>query len=161
MLDFFYKPQVALTIFIIFILGYLIFIDKYGGFANGFLHFGPGTNEINTTKFLGIKLDSWEKVGLLYFLAFIASLITSYYNTVINDNLHSYIWNRAIPHIPYNKFWTYLIVLVEPFLYEALSLIQFFTNLTLQLQFIIPQFLGSFIVKVPFFLKILNTKTYN
>ena len=93
-------------------------------------------------------------------LSFIASLVTSNYQTAVADNLHSYVWNRAITHVPYSKFWTYLIVLSEPLLYQALNILQFFINLTLQLQFIIPQFAGSLLAEIPFSLKMLGLKTY-
>jgi len=159
-LDFFYKPQVALIIFTIFVFGYFIFINHYGGLSMGFLHFGPGTNENNTTNFIGIKLDSWEKVGLLYLLTFITAYFTAHFNTVTEEKLHLYVWNKAITHVPYNKFWTYLITLLEPILYGLMGLINFFTILTLQLQFIIPQFLGAFIPEIPFTFKILELKTF-
>jgi hypothetical protein len=159
--DFFMSPKVALFIFIFFIIGYIVFIDEEGGFSEQFLHFGPGTTEANTTKFLGIKLDSWNKVALLYVVGFFASMLTTYYQTVMGQNIHSYIWNRAIKSIPYSRTWTYAIVILEPLFYQILSIVQFFTNMTLQLQFILPQFLGSYLADVPFTLKLLGEKRFD
>ena len=159
--DFFMSPKVALFIFTIFIVCYIIFIDEEGGFTEQFTHFGPGTNEKNTTKFLGIKLDSWTKVSMLYVVGFFSSLLTSYYQTVMGQNIHSYIWNRAIKDVPYSRTWTYLVVIMEPFFYQVLQIVQFFTNLTLQLQFIIPQFIGSYLADVPFTLKLLGEKRFD
>lgn len=154
------NPKIALFIFIIFIIGYLVFLDLEGAFTEKFLHFGPGTNSKNTTSFLGIKLDSWQKVGIMYAVGFFSALLTTYYQTVMGQNLHSYVWNRAITKVPFEKFWTYIIVLLEPFFYQILSIIGFFTNLTLQLQFLIPQFIGSYIADVPFTIHLLNQKTF-
>jgi len=154
------NPKTALCIFTLFITGYLLFLGFAGAFTEGFLHFGPGTTEENTTSFIGVKLDSWEKVGLMYVVGFFSSLLTTYYQSVIGQNLHMYIWNKAMKEIPFSPFWTYIIVLAEPFFYQILQVIQFFTNLTLQLQFIIPQFIGSYVAEVPFTLKLLGEKTF-
>jgi hypothetical protein len=159
--DFFMSPKIALFIFIIFIIGYIIFIDVEGGFTEQFLHFGPGTTDKNTTKFLGIKLDSWSKVAMLYVVGFFAAMLTTYYQTVMGQNIHSYIWNRAIKSVPYSRTWTYAVVILEPLFYQILSIIQFFTNMTLQMQFILPQFLGSYLADVPFTLKLLGEKRFD
>jgi hypothetical protein len=161
LVEFFMSPKVALIIFTLFLVAYITFIDVEGGFQGNFLHFGPGTNEQNTTSFMGVKLDTWTKVGLLYVVSFFASLLTSYYQTVMSNNIHSYIWNRALSSVPYSKTWTYAIVLMEPFFYQVLSIVQFFTNMTLQLQFIIPQFLGGLIAEVPFTLQRLGEKRFD
>lgn len=159
--EFFMSPKVALIIFTVFLVAYIVFIDVEGGFKGKFLHFGPGTTEENTTSFMNIKLDSWQKVGVLYVVSFLASLLTTYYQSVMGNNIHSYIWNRALSSIPYSKTWTYAIVLMEPFFYQILSIIQFFTNMTLQLQFIIPQFLGGIIAELPFTLQRLGEKRFD
>jgi len=159
--EFFMSPKVALIIFTLFLVAYIVFIDEEGGFKGKFLHFGPGTNASNTTSFMNIRLDSWQKVGLLYVVSFFASLLTSYYQSVMANNIHSYIWNRALKSMPYSKTWTYAVVLMEPFFYQILSIVQFFTSLTMQLQFIVPQFLGSLLAEVPFTLKRLGEKRFD
>jgi hypothetical protein len=159
--EFFMSPKVALIVFTLFLVAYIAFIDEEGGFKGKFLHFGPGTDASNTTSFMNIRLDSWKKVGLLYVVSFFASLLTTYYQSVMANNIHSYIWNRALTTMPYSKTWTYAIVLMEPFFYQILSIVQFFTSLTMQLQFILPQFLGSLIADVPFTLKRLGEKRFD
>lgn len=161
LVEFFMSPKVALIVFTLFLVAYIVFIDEEGGFKGKFLHFGPGTNASNTTSFMNIRLDSWKKVGLLYVVSFFASLLTSYYQSVMANNIHSYIWNRALKSMPYSKTWTYAVVLMEPFFYQILSIVQFFTSLTMQLQFIVPQFLGSLIAEVPFTLKRLGEKRFD
>ncbi len=161
LIEFFMSPKVALIIFTLFLVAYIIFIDEEGGFQGKFLHFGPGTNAANTTSFMNIKLDTWQKVILLYIVSFFASLLTTYYQSVMSNNIHSYIWNRALKTMPYSKAWTYAIVLMEPFFYQILSVVQFFTSLTLQLQFIIPQFIGGLIADIPFTLKRLGEKRFD
>lgn len=163
LIEFFMSPKVALIIFTLFLVAYIVFIDEEGGFKGKFLHFGPGTTATNTTTFMNIKLDSWTKVGLLYAVSFFAALLTSYYSSVMSNNIHSYIWNRALKGetVPYSKTWTYAIVLMEPFFYQILSIVQFFTSLTLQLQFILPQFLGDLVASLPFTLKRLGERRFD
>jgi len=154
------SPKSILIISILFFTGYIVFINMEGGFSQQFLHFGPGTNEENTTQFLGITLDTWPKVGLMYIAGFISSLMSSYYYYAMSNNLHSYIWNRAITKVPFSKRWTYVIILAEPLFMQILTIISFFTTLTLQLQFILPQFIGGVIVEIPFTLQRLKEKEF-
>ena len=158
--DFLSSPKTILGISAIFLSGYVGFIAQEGGFSAAFMHFGPGTDANNTTRFLGIVLDSWPKVFLMYFVSFLSSVMSTYYNYAMTNNLHSYIWNRAVPKVPFSRRWTYVVTLAEPFIMEVLTVTQFFTNLTMQLQFILPQFLGSMLIEIPFSVQRLREKEY-
>jgi len=158
--DYLGNPKMILGISSFFFTGYISFIYIAGGFSQQFLHFGPGTNDQNTAQFLGITLDTWPKVGLMYLAGFLASLMSNYYSYAMINNLHSYIWNRAITKVPFSKRWTYVVILAEPFFMQILTIITFFTTLTLQLQFIIPQFIGGFIMEVPFVIQRLREKEF-
>jgi len=147
---------VVVILFTIFLAGYIFFIDEEGGFSSDFLKFGP-----SKSKFLGATIDTWHKVIIMYIVGFVAAVMTTYYRTIMNNNIHGYIWNRAIKSIPFSKRWTYIIVLLEPFLYQVLEIIQFFTTLTMQLQFIIPQFLGGFLADIPFVVQRLGTLRFD
>ena len=150
------SPKVALIIFTLFLVGYIAFIDEEGGFTQDFLKWGP-----SNTRFLGVKLDSWHKVIMMYLVGFTSALMTTYYRTVMSNNIHSYIWNRALESVPYSKTWTYIIVMLEPFFYQVLEIIQFFTTLTMQFQFIVPQFVGGFLADIPFTLQRLGEKRFD
>jgi len=154
------SPKTILGVSTVFLSGYIAFIAAEGGFTSQFLHFGPGTNSANTTSFIGIVLDTWEKVILMYFVSFLSSVMNTYYLYAMTNNLHSYIWNRAVPIVPFSRKWTYIVILAEPFILQVLTITQFFTNLTMQLQFIIPQFIGSLIIEVPFSIQRLREKKY-
>jgi len=158
--DWLNSPKTIMFISTIFLAGYITFIQVEGGFSSQFLHFGPGTNEDNTTSFIGIVLDTWSKTILMYFVSFLSSLMNTYYLYAMTNNLHSYIWNRAMPHVPFSKKWTYIVILSEPLLMQILQITSFFTTLTLQLQFILPQFVGSAIVEIPFTIAMLRLKTF-
>ena len=160
-LDFFFQPLVAFTILVAFLTIYMIFIDYEGGFTEKFLHFGPGTTPENTTTFIGIKMDSWEKVGLLYAISFISAMINQYYNFAVGENLHSYVWQRSEKVIPFNKFWTYFILFAEPVIWQMLTVLQFFTTLTLQVQFIIPELLGGLVAHIPGVMRRLADKEFD
>ena len=157
----FLDPFVALCVFILFLTGYIVYIGFEGGFSEKFLHFGPGTTPDNTTQFLAIKLDSWEKVGTIYAISFLTAFVTTYYQMAVNNNLHSYIWNRAVKVIPYSKIGTLIILFTEPIMYEILGVIGFFTTLTMQLQFLIPGLLGSFVAFIPGVLGRLEGKKFD
>jgi hypothetical protein len=152
---FFSNPRVVVVLFVIFLVGYLVFIDEEGGFAGNFTTFGP-----SDSRFMLMKLDSWTKVIVLYFVSFFSAMMTTYYDNVMESNIHSYLWNPAIKKIPFSKTWTYIIVFLEPIFMELLGLITLMASLTLQLQFILPELLGSMLAETPFVLQILGTKKF-
>jgi len=150
------NPKVAVIIFLAFLISYIAFIDEEGGFSKNFLNFGP-----SQTRFLGMKMDSWPKVISVYCIGFIAAVMTTYYDSVVETNIHSYISNKAIKKVPFSKMWTHIIVFLEPFFDEILAIIEFFTTMTMQLQFLVPQFIGHFIANVPFTLQTLASKKFS
>lgn len=162
-IEFMYDPRTAFFLIMLFISIYFIFIlfsESDSDTPNSFFHFGPGTNKDNTPSFLGIKIDSWEKVYLLYTVSFLTAFITSYYSSVLRDNITEYVYNPALKDVPFSKFWTYVILLISPIVWEFIGLIQILTTFTLQLQFMIPGVLGDYISGLPFLLMKLSSKTF-
>ena len=155
--EFFFNPKTAFLIFLIFIIVYLILLDVEGAFQKKFLNFGPSED----TEFLNMKIDTWEKVILIYLIGFFSSLLTSYYETVSFDFIHSYIWNPAYKEkINISKSWTTAIVAIEPILYWILNILNFFITLTMELQYIIPKFLGDIVINIPYGIYKVNQKEY-
>ena len=144
---FFLNPKIAFIIFLTFIIIYLVLLDEEGAFQKKFLNFGPSKE----TKFLNMTLDTWPKVISVYLIGFFSTLLTQYYQTVSYDFIHSFIWNPAYNKpIKMSKKWTQLIVSTEQVLYWILSTLNFFVTLTMELQYIIPKFLGDIIINVPY-----------
>ena len=159
--DFFNNPRNALIIIVLFFIIFFLSQGLTTGFANNFLSFGPTNDELgNPTQFMGIKLDSWNLVGMVYILIFFTSVLSTYYQNVVGLNIHSFVFNPAVTEIPYSKFWTYLILLVDPLINIILYVIRFYATATLQIQYILPQFLASYITDLPFVLKWLKGKTF-
>ena len=154
--DFFFEPRVALVVFVVFIISYLILLDEEGTFADKFLNFGPSHH----TKFLNMSVNTWEKAIIVYMLAFVTSLLTSYYGTVMYDFIHSKVFNPAFKDtIDVPKNWVLAIVSLDPILFWILGIIQFFINLTMELQFIVPQLIGTAIIDISYaYLKVSQNK---
>ena len=151
-------PSLAIFVFMIFMIAYFIFLDLEGGFENGFLQFGPGGNkEEHTTYFMSIKVDTWTKVYVLYLVSFLSGLLTSYYNMTLDKKFMPML-NKEV--VPYGMSETYFISLLDPLIMEILHIIQVFATITLQLQFILPSIIGTYIAKVPFILSSLSEKTF-
>ena len=153
----FFEPRIAFGIFVVFIIIYLILLDVEGAFSENFLKFGPDKN----TKFLGMKMDTWTKVILVYVVSFFSSILTSYYGTVMWDFIHSKVWNPAYKEkIGISKLWTTIIVVIDPLLYWVLTIIDFFITLTMRLQFLIPQFIGTSLIDIPYALMKINENKF-
>ena len=147
---FFYNPTTAFFIFIAFILAYLIFLDEEGAFQERFLHFGPSKDPKTQTKFINMKLDTWKKVILVYIISFMSAIVNTYYENVIGQFIHQHMWNPAVKTIEGSKIVTLTIITLEQVIWTAVSIISFFTNMTMQLQFILPSLVGSMITNIPF-----------
>jgi len=155
--EIFFEPKMAFLIFTVFVFVYLVSLDEEGAFQKKFLNFGPSKD----TKFFNMTLDSWDKVILVYVIGFCSSLLTSFYGTVSNDFIHQYIWNPAYTKtIQVSKLWTSLIVTIEPLLFWILGILNFFINLIMELQYIIPKFLGAIMIDIPYSLYKVNQKKY-
>lgn len=161
LLEFFSKPSTTLAFILIVLLCYFLSEGFRTGFGNNLLSFGP-TKDSNgePSKFIGIYLNSWTNVSLVYIITFISTLLQTYYGWVVSNNRYiaSYVLNPADNVIPKNTLWSYLIL--TPFLYTLLYVISFFATATLQMQYIIPQFLAYFIANLPFTISWLHKKTF-
>lgn len=141
------EPRLAFIVFTIFVITYLIILDEEGAFKDKFLNFGPSED----TKFLNMKLNTWKKVIIVYIIGFLTALLKKYYTTISYDFIHSYLWNPSYTKkIKISKAWASVIVSVEPLLFWILDVLSFFVNFTMELQYIIPQFLGTLFVEVPY-----------
>ena len=89
--SFLFKPKVSFYIFLISLVVYLILLDDEGAFKNNFLKFGPDPN----TKFLGMAMNTWEKVMLVYFISFFSSLLQTYSSTAMFNFIYLKIWNPS------------------------------------------------------------------
>lgn len=158
--EFFYNPVTAFFIFTGFVLAYLIFLDEEGAFKEKFLHFGPSTDPKTQTKFINMKLDTWKKVIMVYIISFFSAIINSYYGNVIFQFIHQHLWNPAVKKIDGSKTATITIITLEQIVWTAVQVISFFTNMTLQLQFIIPSLIGNMLVNLPFDIYQASKKTF-
>jgi hypothetical protein len=111
---FFNNPRTALLIMLCFFLVYYLSIGLTIGFGNNFLKFGPTKDKDGEyLQFMGIKMNTWKLVIIVYVIIFISTILQSYYKNVVSQNIHSYVWNTAVQIVPYSKFWTYLVLLLR------------------------------------------------
>jgi hypothetical protein len=159
--DFFFKPTTALMVLTIFILVYLLLLDDKGAFTKKFLHFGPGTDKEDTANFIGISMDTWQKTITLYIVAFMTSLVKTYYEATVDDTLYQYIYNKALKEVPLERLPTLMVVLLDPLLQGIMTIVELFTVVTGQLQFILPQLAGQYIGRVPVVLRAMGEKKFS
>ena len=62
--------------------------------------------------------------------------------------------------IPLPKLWTYLYYIFEPLFTILIYMIKFYATATLQIQYILPQLLGSYMVTIPFIIHWLRGKEF-
>jgi len=154
------SPSVVVLCFIVFLVLYFTYLGVEGSFASDFLLVGPTKDETIMSYFMGIPLDTWAKVSLLYFISFITGVLTTLYELSVTAELHSSVYNTEIMNINQSSFSVYGVMLSDPFIKEALNVINFFTYATLQLQFIMPLLIGKYVVHIPYILSVLSTKTF-
>jgi hypothetical protein len=159
--NFFLQPQVALVIIIIFLLSYILYNAFTGGFNYDFLTFGPTKDKNGDwTHYMGMTLDSWQNVGIVYCLIFISSMLNFYYGSVVFSNIETYVFTTSKTAIPYSKLWTYIIFIINPLIKTITYVVQFFATATFQIQYIIPQLLARYIIELPYVLNWLKGKKF-
>lgn len=159
--NFFNNPITALLIMLFFFIGYYLSIGLTIGFGNNFLSFGP-TKDKNGEyiKFMGIEINSWKLVGIVYTIIFISTVLQTYYKNIMSDNINSFIWNKAVNFVPHSKSLTYLVLLIDPFINMLITIIRFYATATFQIQYVIPQFIASYLIDLPFIIKLLSSKKF-
>lgn len=148
------NPLTILIILVIVFLSYFITFGILYGFENNFGSFGPTTNKKGEyALFLGMELNTWTKVIITYILIFISFLLLSYYE-LLSDIIKPL---SKITHS--NQLYKYIMMLLKPLFKLILYIINFHALSTFQIQYIIPQLLGIYIIQIPFTIKILHKKT--
>jgi hypothetical protein len=161
-IHFFNNPRVI--IICVFVILFVLFLSEglLEGFSNNFFSFGPSTdNDGKPVTFMGIKLNSWKNVVITYLILLITTIMEIYYN-ISTDKLHKIIDYSTILNniIPLPKLWTYVYFIFQPFITILIYIIRFYATATLQIQYIIPQLIGSYIVNIPFMLHWLKGKEF-
>lgn len=160
-IDFLYNPATALIILLVFITVFFLVKGLVEGFENNFTSFGPTNKKDGTpTTFMGIALTSWSRVSIVYIIVFIATLLKSYYSIVISRTFNPFINSFTKSYIPFKPIITYLVIALDPLIQTLLYIISFYATATLQIQYIIPQLLATYISGLPFTIKLLKMKTF-
>lgn len=161
----FFDIRVSWTLMIIFLISFLIYLGTQGAFKDkkgkdgedAFFHFGTDDN----TKFFNMTLDSWDKVGLVYFFCFIISWMSQYYEAIMDFTIYSTVWNPAYKDpMPISKPLTYLFLLSDTFIWWLQKIIVFYVMSIKQFQFLIPTLLGKILAKWPYAMIRINEKKY-
>ena len=120
-------------------LGYADAFDKQ------FFHFGPNTKESEVNVF-NRNINTWGKVISIWIVGFLVVVFKSYYGVIVGPWLINEVYDKRSRRLKTTKFMTYLIGFIDPLLDWINYVFLFFVTLTMQLQFILPQFLGEFLV---------------
>jgi hypothetical protein len=154
------KPKFVFILIWIFIIIFFIIDGLKNRLDDNFTKFGPTTEKDGSpTSFLGIKMTNWRHVITAYIIIFITTILTNYYSNVVNK-LNTHIRNPGERILKFSKFWSYLILLMDPLVSVIIYIIKFFATATFQIQYILPQFVASYISSLPFTLKWLNGTTF-
>lgn len=155
------NPITALIIILIFCLLFFLYNGIFNKTHNNFLSFGPTKDENDKpVYFLGAELNSWHKVIITYIFIFFAAIFTHYYENVMEHNIYHYLTNYSIINIKSSKLVFYISTFIDPFIKTLLYIIEFYAAATFQIQYIIPQFIGSYIIGLPFIYHLLKTKKF-
>lgn len=144
-LNLFKNPKMSSLVYLLWTAILLIILVNIEGFDKQFFHFGPNTDETNVTLF-NKEINTWGKVIGIWIIGFLIVVFKSYYHVIVEPWLTNQVYDENVKYINLSKPVTYFIALTEPLLSWINSIFLFFLTLTMQLQFILPQFLGEFLV---------------
>jgi hypothetical protein len=107
------------------------------------------------------QLNSWRNVSITYIILLITTIMEIYYD-ISTDKLHKIIDYSTLLNniIPLPKLWTYIYFIFQPLITILIYIIKFYATATLQIQYILPQLIGTYIVNVPFMVHWLRGKKF-
>ena len=142
--NFLFDPVVATNIILLVLAIYIFILYKNDIFDKNFFHFGPGTNKDNTVTFIHTKVDTWNKVYLVWLIGLTTTALQKYFWTAVSDYVFLNIRNQNVKVIKNGKTEITYVILFKIIISTILSVLSFFTYLTGQLQFIMPSVITSF-----------------
>lgn len=143
LVDLLMDPRVAILLFMLFCIAYVVFMDEEGAFSKRFLKFGPGPD----ANFMGITLDSWSKVVMVYAISFCTALMTGYYGAALSTNFYEKLIDPDLV-VPFSRRVVFGIVSVDKAIGLLLEIITIMVITTQQLQFMVPGLFADLLVGV-------------
>ena len=140
------NPIVAILLICLF-LSQLFLYDSYYDKDSLFFKFGPTQNKNNNYElFLGSELDTWYKVSFAYTIIFLTTIISYYYEIIMNSN----ITYKLITYLNLNSNSYYYLAIIDPIITCLIYIIKFNSFSILQIQYILPQILGLYLIYIPY-----------
>jgi len=154
-LKFINHPRTVIIILLLFILFYFLYGGLIEGFGKNFLSFGPNQDTYGEyTYFMGIRLDTWHRVIMAYIIIFLTAVVQIYYYTsgeYLKGMFHT---------IPYIKtLSSNIYMLLDPLFNTILYIITFYATATFEIQYLLPQLLGTYFINIPYILLWFSNKS--
>lgn len=142
-----FDPRITFYIFFIFMVVYIYFLHENGAFTERFMNFGPSKD----TYLLSMRIDTWNKVYMLWIIGFSTAFFTNYYKNVSYDFVFSKVWNPAFKEkLNISKLWAIFFSVFDPIILYITRILNLFVNLTMELQYIVPGLLGILFARIPY-----------
>lgn len=142
------SPKFAVVVLLIW-LSFLVFLAcRYKLFANEkkFFRFGPAPEGEEPIKLFGIKIDTMKKVIIIMVYSFFSTIVSDYGKNIINPWITNEIQNNLVTSLSVSKFWVFVISNGYHIFGWMNYIIQLFMIFTMELQFMIPEMIASFLV---------------
>ena len=157
-ISFFTRADVAYSIFTLFICSVLYYLYKKNA-LNKFLKFGP--DEKNPAEFIGMKIDNWEKVIFIISFSFVLALMSSYIGTVMYEKIWRHMSDDvSTESIESSHSTSVFLQVISPILWKLEEILEFYVKSTFQLQFLLPDLIGSMLIDLPYDLYKASKKNY-
>ena len=155
------NPITAILIIIFFCIIFFIYNGIVNKTHNNFLSFGPTKDENGkSVYFLGSEINTWHEVIITYIFIFIITIFSYYYENVMEHNIYHYLNNYVLINIKNSKLLFYIATLIDPFIKLLIHIIDFYTVATFQFQYLIPKFIASYLITIPFLIHLIESKKF-
>jgi len=139
----YFSPKFALTAQTTWTIFVISSIYMMGGFSSNFLAFGPVKDK--PVNFMGIVIDSWNKVLFIIAFTFINKLVNSWATNILSDWEKNTFYNNAVVKIKENKTKALIMQHVFNMILWVNMIINLELTLTRQLQFILPKIIADLV----------------
>jgi len=111
-------------------------------------------------EMFGIKMNTWENVGMMMGISFTVSLVTSMYGNSYWYNVTRHLDQESLGlKVPYSKTFVTVLEVLNPYLWMLSDMIEWNLKMS-QLQFWLPNQVASSLLDVPLSLEKISKKKF-
>ena len=156
-LEFFNNPLIIISIVIVFFIAFMVYLETSRELTSKFWSFGPVLNDKGEYfQYMTFRLDSWTKVIYVYVIIFLTAIVNTLYSRFYKTKFKSHLESKDYSIM--SRIVTFMVLGINPLVDIVSYIVNFFAVACFQFQYLLPLFLGEYLVEIPYIASLLVQK---